>query len=419
MDRLNLLIIDDEEAILNSLRFLFRRKYNVYTEKSAEEALRLFEKNTPIHLIISDQRMPGMKGHKFLKQIHEEHTEIVSILITGYSDMTSLVDAVNEGHIYGYIAKPWDPKELEMLLSKAESHYRLQSHNLQLTRELLQINQELEQRVAQRTQELHQQKQELEKLNTHLLSLHQQMNYEMEQARITQQTLLPSKLPQIPGIRIATKYQPMEQIGGDIYDLIEFPDHKLGIMLADVTGHGIPAALISFMFVDSFQAAAYAYNSAHHVLQAINEIFYHRLEEDKFVTAFYGILDTQSHLFQYATAGHPPGYVLRAHQEKVIPMQTEGTMLGVLSSADANYQERVVQLEPGDKLFLYTDAIIETSNEADEMYGSLQLEELLLKHRHLKIDELLIQAYETPLKFSNKFSYTDDVTLVGIEITEK
>lgn len=168
-EKLNLLLVDDEEPILNSLRFLFRRKFNVTTKSSGEEAHELIMSGEYIpQLILSDQRMTGMQGHELLKIIHERFPNTVSILLTGYSDMESLVRAVNEGHIYSYIAKPWNTDELSLLIDKATEHYRLQDENLKLNDELKVINLELEERVETRTEELNKANQLLQMSNREL-----------------------------------------------------------------------------------------------------------------------------------------------------------------------------------------------------------------------------------------------------------
>lgn len=166
---LNLLIVDDEEPILHSLRFLFRRKYRVTTATSGEQAWELIvgDGYQP-QIVLSDQRMANMQGHELLKKIHDLDPYVASILITGYTDMESLIMAINEGHIYSYIAKPWKTEELELLVEKAAQFFHLRSENLQLTQELQTINTELEQRVEERTTEL-------KKLNKLLVQSNQEL----------------------------------------------------------------------------------------------------------------------------------------------------------------------------------------------------------------------------------------------------
>ena len=148
MTKLNMLLVDDEEGIIKSLRFLFRRMYTVTTATSGEEAWEMITSHEKeFHLVLSDQRMGGMQGHELLRKIHERDENMVSILLTGYTDMEGLIRAVNQGHIYAYVTKPWDPDELKHIVSRAAAQYELQMLNLKLMEELREINQDLEKRV--------------------------------------------------------------------------------------------------------------------------------------------------------------------------------------------------------------------------------------------------------------------------------
>ncbi len=160
-----MLIVDDEPSILNSLNFIFRKQYNVTTATSAEEALELIEQQDyQVQLVISDQRMGGMYGHELLNKINENFPFSGSILCTGYSDMQDLVKAVNDGHIFSYISKPWDIADIQHQIRKAAEFYSLSIENIHLTESLKKENQELEKKVIQRTLELEDANKKLKKL---------------------------------------------------------------------------------------------------------------------------------------------------------------------------------------------------------------------------------------------------------------
>jgi signal transduction histidine kinase len=149
----NLLVIDDEEEILKALYRQFRRSYHVYTANSAAEGLRIMTE-TPIHVIISDQRMPGMNGAEFFGRVKTEYPDAMRLLLTGYADIQAMIAAINDGNIYRYIVKPWDPVELDTVVREAFERYNLIVQNRRLMTELREANAMLEQRVAERTQEL-------------------------------------------------------------------------------------------------------------------------------------------------------------------------------------------------------------------------------------------------------------------------
>ncbi len=149
----HLLIVDDEVQILNALRRQFKRDYVVYTALGAEDACRIM-KETPIEVVISDQRMPGISGSEFLCRVKDEHPDVVRLLLTGYADIQAVIDSVNQGSIYRYITKPWDPDELAATVRAAFIRYELVAHNRQLLDDLVLANRTLEARVAERTAEL-------------------------------------------------------------------------------------------------------------------------------------------------------------------------------------------------------------------------------------------------------------------------
>jgi len=165
-----LLFVDDEENILNSLKRLFRREgYNILTAKNATEALKLLEDN-PVSLILSDQRMPGMSGVEFLKQVKEKYPDIIRMILTGYADINAAVEAINQGEVYRFITKPWNEEDLKATIHSALKHYelivenrRLQQMIMRQNQELKKLNEELEQKVQERTRELAQLNRQLER----------------------------------------------------------------------------------------------------------------------------------------------------------------------------------------------------------------------------------------------------------------
>jgi signal transduction histidine kinase len=148
-----LLIIDDEEEILRALQRQFRRKYDVHVARSADEGYRVMME-TPIQVIISDQRMPGMNGSEFFGRVKSEFPDAMRLLLTGYADIQAVIEAVNDGNIFRYITKPWDPAELDATVREAFARYNLIVQNRRLLAELRHANAGLERRVAERTAEL-------------------------------------------------------------------------------------------------------------------------------------------------------------------------------------------------------------------------------------------------------------------------
>ncbi len=159
-----LLVIDDEEEVVNALRRQFRRKYDVYTAVNGAAGLEVMFQR-PIHVIISDQRMPGMTGAEFYHRVRNEYPDAIRLLLTGYADIEAVIEAINAGSVYRYITKPWDPVELEATVDQAFETYGLIVQNRVLMVDLWEANERLEERVTQRTAELQQANERLQVLN--------------------------------------------------------------------------------------------------------------------------------------------------------------------------------------------------------------------------------------------------------------
>lgn len=139
-DRARILIVDDEEAILETMEFTFEGEYDVLKAPSAPEALRLLDANAPIAAVITDQRMPEMTGVEFLARVYERHPNTSRIILTGYADGDAMVRAINEGHVYAYVTKPWEPDELKQLVHRAVELHRLRMQNERLLDDVQQAN---------------------------------------------------------------------------------------------------------------------------------------------------------------------------------------------------------------------------------------------------------------------------------------
>lgn len=164
----NLLIIDDEVDITKALVRQFRRKYNVFASTDATDALKVMEKEK-IQVVLSDQRMPGMTGVDFFAQIKDKYPDALKLILTGYSDIEAVIGAINEGQVFRYVKKPWNPDELETIIREAFEKYELITNNRKLMANLQEANATLEAKVKNRTAEL-------EKVNSRLSELNIEKN---------------------------------------------------------------------------------------------------------------------------------------------------------------------------------------------------------------------------------------------------
>lgn len=145
---INILYIDDEPHNLTAFKASFRRTYNIFTAENAEDG-RLVLENNDIHVILSDQRMPKMTGIEFFESIIEKFPNPIRILITGYTDINAVIDAINRGQVYKYLTKPWNENDVKIFIEKAYEVYYLRKENLELTEKLIDVNKKLEFLVRQ------------------------------------------------------------------------------------------------------------------------------------------------------------------------------------------------------------------------------------------------------------------------------
>ncbi len=198
---------------------------------------------------------------------------------------------------------------------------------------------------------------------------------ELKIAREIQIALLPKKIPEIKDYEVTAANIPALHIGGDYFDVIKLADHKFALIIADVSGKGTPASLL----MSNIQSAVHSYLKLYEehsfdlesVTGKINELIYENTPPEKFITFFWGILDTNDHTFEYINAGHNPPFVLK-HGEEVHLLDKGGFMIGILDTGVV-YEKGKVTLEEDDVLIFYTDGVTEAQNDAKEEYGDENL----------------------------------------------
>jgi sigma-B regulation protein RsbU (phosphoserine phosphatase) len=245
------------------------------------------------------------------------------------------------------------------------------------------------------------------------------INKELEIARQIQKSTLPQGVPALAGLNIAARYAPMSAVAGDFYDFIQVDARRVGILVADVTGHGVPAALIASMLKVAFAAqAAHAHDSAL-VLSGLNRAICGKFEEH-FVTAAYLFVDLEQGLLRYSAAGHPPMLLGSRNSGAVRRIEENGVMLGMFPEAE--YTSLEIQCRQGERCLLYTDGVFEAHNAAQQEYGQVRCEEFLKNHRELPADELADALLVDVASFSGHDSagtQEDDITLVVLDIQQE
>jgi sigma-B regulation protein RsbU (phosphoserine phosphatase) len=232
---------------------------------------------------------------------------------------------------------------------------------------------------------------------------------ELRIASDIQRSFLPEKIPSIPGFDLAATFIPAMEVGGDFYDFIP-GDGKLGMVIADVSGKSVPAAL--FM---ALSRTIVRINATHHekgtdVLEDANDMICADSKEGMFVTLFYGVLDDNSRSLIYANAGHPPPLLMRRSRNNFERLEVTGIALGAMGGA--KYEERRVELSSGDVLVLYTDGVNEAENSNSEQYGIERLRSKICESCHLSAQGILDNILEDISHFCEGQAQFDDITMV-------
>lgn len=252
-------------------------------------------------------------------------------------------------------------------------------------------NLELERSVERRTAQLEMQEQE------------------MQRAREIQQSLLPKRIPQLPGFEVAGAWRPALAVSGDYYDVFPLGENQLCVCIADVVGKGVSAALLMANTQAAVRALAASSEGAAQLCRRVNQLLCENIATGKFVTFFYGILDGQAHTFQYCNAGHPNPIVVSRGQTRML--DRGGAVLGVFP--EWSYEEATIPLQSGDRLLLFTDGITEAADASAQEFGEQGVAEFAQTHPGDSARELTNLLLDRVSDFcANHFQ--DDATLVVI-----
>jgi len=325
-----ILIVDDEPMVIQSLASLLQLEtdYAVSTFESPREALARLEER-PSDVIVSDFMMPGMNGLEFLREARRLHPDTPRILLTGYADKENAIRAINEVGLYQYIEKPWDNEQLKVVLRNGIEHRTLQTVLKQHIHEL--------ERTTRRADRLHEEASQLQD--------------ELDQARRLLQELLPDELALPQPLELFRHFEPALPIGGDFYDILKLADGRPVLLLADLTGHGIKAALSIALLKFAFAAFAGREADAADIVRGINRVLHDGLPSGVFAAAVVVVIDIDSDQYHIANAGTPHPLIVRRDAGKIERVAAEGLLLGV---TDPDHYLDEARLRPADHDRRYT-----------------------------------------------------------------
>ncbi len=243
----------------------------------------------------------------------------------------------------------------------------------------------------------------------------ERQTYEMEIAGGIQRSFLPESPPEIEGIELAAVNLPAKEVGGDFYDFIPIPADKWGLVIADVSGKGVPAALFMALSRTLVRANVAGNITPSEAIRKTGNLIAEDDRSSMFVTLFYGVLDPKKRTLTYVNAGHNPPLMLRRGSGDIILLEAKGIALGVMPNIEL--EEKEISLQRGDIVVLYTDGVTEAINDKEEQFGEQRLIRVIEEDRSLPAQELITRIQQGVTEFSQGQPQFDDITLMTLKVT--
>jgi sigma-B regulation protein RsbU (phosphoserine phosphatase) len=377
----SILIVDDTPINIGVISGALKDSFSTKVATSGAKALAIASGKEKPDLILLDVLMPEMDGYEVCRRLKADPDtrDIPVIFLTSQTEAEDETKGFEVGAV-DYIHKPFSAPVVK---ARVRTHLMLREAHAQIAKQLVEINTEL------------------------------------EMARQIQLSILPSSTPKIAGMDIVARYIPMTSVAGDFYDFIVVDGSHIGILMADVSGHGLPAALIASMLQVALTAQARHASEPSKVLAGLNQALCGKFQHN-FVTAAYVYVDLEKNTISYGGAGHPPLLLWRKSTGAASQLLENGLVMGQFE--EAIYDSLQVPIEAGDRFVLYTDGILETTNPAQEEFGTARFMQFMETNNKLKAgpfaDALLLELarwLEQPPGEGHK----DDISLLTVDFTAR
>ncbi|MCM3869968.1 MAG: SpoIIE family protein phosphatase [Pyrinomonadaceae bacterium] len=377
------LIADDQPDIVTALRLLLRgagyQTEGVNSPAAVLEAI----KQRDFDLVLMDlnyarDTTSGQEGLELITHIRAFDSTLPVMVLTAWGSVELAVEAMHRG-VRDFVLKPWDNSEL------------LKSVRTQI---------ELGRRRRQRR-----------RMNAARQTINYRLQQELTESQEIQEALLPKDLPQIDGIEIAVSWQPARAVGGDYFDVLKFDDRHSAICIADAAGKGMPAALLMSNVQAVLKSFASAEAAPYELCGQVNRVMCQNMVPHRFISCFYGLLDTQTRKLSYANAGHCPPMLARGGT--CLRLKEGGPVLGIFP--DRHYLQGEIELSVGDTLVFFTDGVTEARDASGEEFGEERLQELLTLGGEFSARELRDLIMAAVGEFSDG-PVQDDATLMVLKV---
>jgi len=381
-----ILSVDDENDLELLLTQYFRRKirkgeYEFSFAHNGLEALTMLLKNKDYDIILSDINMPEMDGLTLLTKINEmQNPALKCIMVSAYGDMGNIRQAMNNG-AFDFATKPIDLDDLSLTIEKA-------IEQIQYIKAMQHEHNQLE-----------------------------SLKGDLAVAREIQQAILPRIFPPFPEnagqLDIAASMNAAKDVGGDFYDFFRIDDDRIGFVIADVSGKGVPAAIFMAVSRTLIRATGIRGVCPSECITYSNELLAQESANFMFVTVFYGIYNIKTGEVTYTNAGHNPPYVMKADGSVEMFPLSKDLVVGAID--DFNFSQDTLTLDHGDTLLLYTDGVTEAINHTNEEFGEQRLEATLKRHTQDNCQEIVDSIKADVADFVGDTEQSDDITILAIK----
>jgi sigma-B regulation protein RsbU (phosphoserine phosphatase) len=397
--RQHILYIDDEKDNLTVFYSTFRRFFEVHLASSGKEGLELMKKHD-MQLVIADQRMPEMTGIEFLEKIIPEYPDCVRMVLTGYSDVEAIIQAINKGRVYRYITKPWQKEDLKITIEQALETSQLKRQNRRLVTDLQRANQNLEKKVKERTREITDSIEYASRIQNALLPPEEELD-----------ALLPSYF-------ILNK--PRNIVSGD-YFWVASKNKKVAVAVADCTGHGVPGAFMSILGMaylneilnklEAIRASEILNQLRAQVIRSLHQTGRVNEAKDGMEIALC-VVDIEKHILQYSGAFRPL-YLFRDNE--FIELKGDPMPIGYYHEENLFFQNQEMVFRKNDMIYMFSDGFVDQlGGPHRKTYKSKRFKQLL---REIYQDPLSEQKKKLESEYKvwkNNNEQIDDILIMGI-----
>lgn len=382
-----ILVVDDETDLEQLVRQKFRRhirdgEFHFFFAHSGIEALETLAREKDIDVVLTDINMPEMDGLTLLSKLTAHDGVLKAVVVSAYGDMDNIRTAMNRG-AFDFVTKPINLDDFETTILKA-------------LREADAI------KVANRVRE-------------ELVAIQNELNV----ATDIQLSMLPQVFPVFPDrveIDVHARMIAAKEVGGDFYDFFAIDEARIGFVVGDVSGKGVPAALLMAICRTLIRGAALEGGEPHECMATVNNAISGDVVPGMFVTVFYGVLNTKEGTLHYCCAGHFPPYVVSNQGVRALE-SVGGLVVGAVPGWE--YQSATVQLQPGDALFEFSDGVTEAKSAGDDDYGETKLESCLVGSHGDRAEGIVDRVITAVQEFSKGAPQADDITCLAVRYIGK